>query len=147
MLIVGTIVLTAALILALILSFCLWLSAPIAVLAVSMWVTSVLYYLETAYRTKNKLDKLMLEGERIRVILGGNTEADYDRGEDHTQQWNVSVDRVMKGTEYEQSWKSSIGLTIPEDLSGLVGLPLRFAAQRNYMAQRLSRLKEIRDGL
>ncbi len=89
----------------------------------------------------------MSKGEWIQARLTGSTEADYDRCEDHIQQWTMSVDSVLKGTEYEYIWKSNTGLVTPEDLSGLVGLPLRFAAERNYMAQRLSRLKEIIDGL
>lgn len=115
--------------------------------AVLMWVILFIYDLITTSRLKKSLDKLMSEGEWVRALLTGDTEADYDRCEDHILQWNTSVDSVLNGTEYDLKWKSNVGLVPPEDLSGLVGLPVQFAAERNYMALRLSRLKEIRDSL
>ncbi len=145
MLVVATIVLTALATVAWFASFWGLFAVSFAVL---MWVILFMYYLITTSRLKKSLDELISEGEWVSVLLRGSTDADVDRCEDHIQQWNISVDKVLKGTEYEQSWKSNVGLVSPEDLSGLVGkYVVVFAAQRNYMALRLSRLKEIRDSL
>ena len=144
-LVVATIVTTFLAIVASFASFCGLFAVSFAAL---MWVILLMYYLKTTSRLKESLDVLISEGERFSVLLRGDTEADFDRCEDLIQQWTMSVDRVMKGTEYELSWKSNVGLVPPEDLSALTGrFLLVFAAERNYMAQRLRRLKEIRDSL
>jgi len=150
-LVVATIVLTAFAILS---SF-LWFSGTnykvavfsVYALAVIVWVILILYYLETISRLKKNLDKLITKGEWIRGIMGGDTDTDFDRNEDHIQQWALSVAGVLKGTEYEQDWKRNVGLVVPEELPEVLGLTLRFLAQRKHMAQRLSRLREIRDSL
>ncbi len=150
MLVVVTLVLTALGILAIF----LWLGGTnqgvaiiLLILPVAMWVILIVCYLETISRLRKNLDNILQKGEWISARLTGNTESEFDKYELKIQEWDASVEKVLKGTEYEHSWKSNIGLTKPENELGLVGLENFFTVLRNYMALRLTRLKEIRDSL
>ncbi|MFC1870581.1 hypothetical protein ACFLYE_04880, partial [Chloroflexota bacterium] len=98
-------------------------------------------------KLRKNLDTLISNGEWVRARLSGNTEVDVERCDLKVKEWDKSVERALKGTEYEHSWISGVGLTNPEDESQLSGFDWHFAVHRNYMFKCLIQLKKIRDSL
>jgi len=115
--------------------------------AVVMWAILILYDLIATSKLKRDLDKLISKGEWITARLTGFTETDIDKYDTRIKEWNTSVMNVLKGMEYEHSWTSDVGLTNPEDESQFSGLKKFLVIDKNYMYRRLTRLKEIKDGL
>ena len=116
-------------------------------IAILAWVILILCYLETISRLRKNLDGLITKGVWIKARLTSTSEATYDKYSSMIREWVESVDKTLKGTEYEHSWRFDVGLTNPEDESQLVVLERLNAVDRNYMFRRLTRLKEIRDSL
>lgn len=93
------------------------------------------------------MDGLISKGEWIKARLTGKTEADIDRYDLRIREWDKSIEKVLKGTEYEHSWRSNVGLTNQDDEAQFVGLEKFLTVDSNYMYKRLARLKEIKDSL
>jgi len=130
----------------------LWFSGTITqnaviYVTVALWITLILYYIAKPARLKSNLVSLIAKGEGILARLTGNTETDIDRHELRLREWDASAAKVLKGTEYEKSWTSDVGLANPEDEFQLVGLAKMLTTQRNYMYRRLQRLEEIKNSL
>jgi len=136
-----------ATILAIISKILSWNGIWITILAVIMWTVLLLSYLITIARLRRELDIQIEKGVWIKARLTSTSEATYDKYSSMIREWVESVDKTLKGTEYEHSWKFDVGLTNPEDESQLVVLERLNAVDRNYMFRRLTRLKEIRDSL
>ena len=128
--------------------FGIYLKECASAVAIFMWVMLIICYLSTIARLRKDLDELISKGEWISTRLTGDTVADIDKHELRLQEWDVSITKVLKGTEYENSWRSNVGLTKPEDESHSQGLErLLLNTQKNYVALRLTRLMEIKSSL
>jgi hypothetical protein len=116
-------------------------------MAILLWLILLLCYFSGIADLKRNLGGLIIKGERIKSRITGKSETDIDRCESMVQKWDEHVHKVLKGTEWIQHYESTTGLTKPESesLGDLVQQTL--AIYRNWLALRLTRLKEIRDKL
>ena len=115
--------------------------------AISLWLILIIVYLSSISELKRKLDELIVGGERIKSRQTDKTEASIDRYDSMMTDWDGKVDKVLKGTEWEKSYKFTTGFTKPENESSQDYLENFLVIGRNYMALRLTKLKEIRDSL
>ena len=131
-----------------------WLVAPNMIAkawfggtAIFLWLIFFICYFSGVADLKGNLDVLIIKGERIKSRITGGSEADIDRCELMIQEWDERVHKILKGTEWVQYYESTTGLTKPEDESLGDLIQQHLTVRRNWMALRLTRLKEIRDKL
>ncbi len=95
---------------------------------------------------RRELDTLIARGEWIQARLTATTEAAYDQSDSYIRDWTESVQKKIKNTEDGGIFLSNAGLPKIEP-EGLTALAQLNNVNKKYMANRLSRLKEIRDKL
>ena len=115
--------------------------------AVVSWALLILFYLALIFKVKRELNVIITKGVWISDRLGGNTEHAIDKNEGRIRDWDTSIEKVLKGTEYEYNWRDNTGLSKPEDESKVQGLEKALTVQRNYITLRILRLQVIRDSL
>jgi hypothetical protein len=98
-------------------------------------------------KLKRVLNKLIQEGVHIQATLTRSDDASLFRYDDKLTDWETSIAQALKGTEYEQLWRDNIGLNKPEDETKVTGYKQELVINRNFVALRLQRLREIQDKL
>lgn len=117
------------------------------VVCACMWGLLILSYLEITWQMKKNLSNLIARGEYILARLTGEGWEIIDRYQLLIDEWVSQVENVLKGTEYEKSWKSNTGLVKPESEEQETDIKQYLAVIRNYMTLRITRLQEIKEKL
>jgi len=124
--------------------------ASFTILATVAWAILFIWYLDSMSTLRQSLDELIQNGEHIKarqLNIPTVTEAFIDKYQEKMSEWDGCVETILKGTEWENSYKETIGFVKPDDESSGDHLVRILKADRNYMTLRLTKLKEIRDSL
>jgi hypothetical protein len=117
------------------------------IMAVIMWVLLILSYLEITRRIKKNLSILIANGEHILARLTGESWDSIDRYDTLIGEWDSQVKVLLRGTEYENFWKSNTGLMKEEPEDQKDPIQQSLAISRNYMRLRIIRLQQIKEKL
>ena len=116
-------------------------------IAILLWLSLLICYYGGMANLKRKLDDLILKGERVKSRIVIKSDEDIDRCERLVQAWDEDSYQILKGTEWERSYKSITGLTKLESETSGDFAANTISVYKNYMTLRLMKLKEIRDRL
>jgi len=96
---------------------------------------------------KASLDRFIGEGNHILSIITTESIAAIDRYDFQMDEWATNVRNLLKPFAYENDWMSNSGLVNEESENQGDDIKNRLAISRNYMRNRIIRLREIKTRL